>query len=159
MNEITIKGIVEEDFTQYKECSMVVMFPTCSFKCEIEAGCKMCQNSELTRSKNITVSTQRIIDRFTNNPISKALVLSGLEPFDSYEDMIKLVQDFRKQCSNTIVIYSGYTKDELSDRIPILHDLDNVVIKYGRYIPNQSKHFDDCLGVYLASDNQYAENV
>lgn len=119
----------------------------------------MCQNSELTRSKNITVSTQRIIDRFTNNPISKALVLSGLDPFDSYEDMIKLVQDFRKQCSNTIVIYSGYTKDELSDRIPILHDLGNVVIKYGRYIPNQSKHFDDCLGVYLASDNQYAENV
>lgn len=159
MNEITIKGIVEEDFTQYKECSMVVMFPNCSFKCEIEAGCKMCQNSELVKSKNITVSTQRIIDRFTNNPISKALVLSGLEPFDSYENMIRLVQDFRKHCSNTIVIYSGYTKDELSDRIPILHDLGNVVIKYGRYIPNQSKHFDDCLGVYLASDNQYAENV
>ena len=138
---------------------MVVMFPNCSFKCEIEAGCKMCQNSELVKSKNITVSTQRIIDRFTNNAISKALVLSGLEPFDSYEDMIKLIQDFREHCDNTIVIYSGYTKDELSDRIPILHDLGNVVIKYGRYIPNQSRHFDDCLGVYLASDNQYAEKV
>lgn len=159
MNEITIKGIVEEDFTQYKECSMVIMFPTCGFKCEIEAGCKMCQNSQLVKSKNITLSTQRIIDRFTNNAISKALVFSGLEPFDSYEDMINLIQDFREHCDNTIVIYSGYTKDELSDRIPILHDLGNVVIKYGRYIPNQSRHFDDCLGVYLASDNQYAEKV
>lgn len=159
MNEITIKGIVEEDFTQYKECSMVVMFPNCSFKCELEAGCKMCQNSELVNSKNIKVSTQRIIDRFMNNPISKALVLSGLEPFDSYADMINLIQDFRKQCANRIVIYSGYTKDELSDRIPILHDLGDVVIKYGRYIPNQCRHFDECLGVHLASDNQYAENV
>lgn len=159
MNEITIKGIVEEDFTQYKECSMVIMFPTCSFKCEIEAGCKMCQNAELTRSKNITVPTQRIIDRFTNNPISKALVLSGLEPFDSYEDMIKLVQDFRKQCSNTIVIYSGYTKDEICKYLPELHRLGNIVIKYGRYVPNQTKHFDDCLGVYLASDNQYSEVI
>ena len=29
-------------------------------------------------------------------------------------------------------------------------------IKYGRYIPNDGKHFDRVLGVELVSNNQYA---
>ena len=33
----------------------------------------------------------------------------------------------------------------------------NVVVKFGRYIPNQKHIFDEVLGVELASDNQYAE--
>lgn len=28
-----------------------------------------------------------------------------------------------------------------------------------RYIPNQEKHYDEVLGIYLASDNQYAEKL
>jgi hypothetical protein len=35
----------------------------------------------------------------------------------------------------------------------------NVIIKYGRYIPNQTPHYDEVLGVNLASDNQYAERL
>ena len=31
-----------------------------------------------------------------------------------------------------------------------------LVIKYGRYVPDQQPHFDEVLGVNLASDNQYA---
>ena len=34
-----------------------------------------------------------------------------------------------------------------------------IIIKYGRFIPNQQKHYDEILGVYLASDNQYAEKI
>jgi hypothetical protein len=40
-----------------------------------------------------------------------------------------------------------------------LKNFDNIIIKYGRYIPGQEKHFDETLGVYLASDNQYAERL
>ena len=32
----------------------------------------------------------------------------------------------------------------------------NVIIKFGRFIPNQKPHFDEVLGVELASPNQYA---
>ena len=32
----------------------------------------------------------------------------------------------------------------------------NIIIKYGRYIPNDGKHFDRVLGVELVSNNQYA---
>jgi hypothetical protein len=36
---------------------------------------------------------------------------------------------------------------------------DNIVIKFGRYRPGQQKHFDEVLGVELASDNQYAKRI
>ena len=35
----------------------------------------------------------------------------------------------------------------------------NIIIKYGRFIPHQEKHFDEILGVYLASDNQYGKRI
>jgi hypothetical protein len=33
----------------------------------------------------------------------------------------------------------------------------NIIVKFGRYRPNQEPHFDKVLGVELASDNQYAK--
>ena len=46
-----IKELRDEDFTNYKLPSMVVGFPSCTFKCEKECpGCKgMCQNSSLAK--------------------------------------------------------------------------------------------------------------
>jgi hypothetical protein len=41
----------------------------------------------------------------------------------------------------------------------MLWDYKNIIIKYGRYIPNQTPHYDEVLGVYLASDNQYAVRI
>ena len=41
----------------------------------------------------------------------------------------------------------------------ICSNYDNIIIKFGRYIPNQQSHFDIVLGVNLASDNQYAERL
>ena len=38
-------------------------------------------------------------------------------------------------------------------------NFDNIIIKYGRFIPGQEKHYDKILGVYLASNNQYAERL
>ena len=37
-----------------------------------------------------------------------------------------------------------------------LKDFENVIIKFGRYIPNDENKFDEILGVKLASKNQYA---
>ena len=33
----------------------------------------------------------------------------------------------------------------------------NIIVKYGRYVPNQKPHYDELLGILLASDNQYAK--
>ena len=34
---------------------------------------------------------------------------------------------------------------------------DNIVVKFGRFRPNQDPHYDNVLGVKLASNNQYAK--
>ena len=41
-------------------------------------------------------------------------------------------------------------------KIETLKKFGNVILKIGRYIPNDKSKFDDILGVTLASSNQYA---
>jgi len=43
------------------------------------------------------------------------------------------------------------------DKIALLSRYKNVIVKFGRFIPNQEKHYDEILGVELASPNQYAK--
>ena len=35
----------------------------------------------------------------------------------------------------------------------------NIIIKFGRFIPNQPSIYDEILGVTLASNNQYAKRL
>ena len=44
----------------------------------------------------------------------------------------------------------------VQDKIKELIQYKNIIIKFGRYIPNKDKRFDEVLGVWLASDNQFA---
>ena len=156
-----IKDINECDFINYKKISMFIIFPFCSFKCDKEFGVKLCQNWGLTREPNIEISSKEIIDRYLRNPITQAVVCGGLEPFDSWKDLLSFIKEFRKFSNDDIVIYTGYNKDEILDKIQTLKDnnINNIIIKFGRYKPNEEKHFDEVLGVNLASFNQYAERV
>lgn len=154
-----IKGIIDEDFINYKKPSMIIEFPYCSFKCDKECGQQVCQNSSLTNEPNISISVYKIIDRYLNNPITKAIVCQGLEPFDSKDDLITFIDRLRRHTDDDIVIYTGYTKKELQTEIQLLQNFNNIIIKFGRFIPNQPSHFDDILGVTLASPNQYAERI
>lgn len=154
-----IKGIVEEDFSNYKKASMFICFPYCSFKCEKESGVCCCQNSSLTASPNIETSISEIINRYTNNPITSAIVLGGLEPFDSWNDLYDIIKNFRLHTLDDIVIYTGYYEDEISDKINSIKQYGNIIVKFGRFIPNSQHKFDDVLGVELASKNQYAKRI
>lgn len=154
-----IKNLIDEDFTNYKQCCMFIGFPRCSFKCEKECGVKMCQNSGLVQSPDIHISSEAIVNRYMSNPLSTAIVIGGLEPFDSYPQLLELVCEFRKCTDDTIILYTGYTKDEIFSLIDELSTFGNIIVKFGRYVPNQEKHYDDILGVYLASENQYSERI
>ena len=85
--------------------------------------------------------------------------MQGLEPFDSWSDLKEFVKKLREYNNDDIVIYTGYNKDEVIKYIKELSVYPNIIVKFGRYIPNQEKHYDDVLGVYLASNNQYAERI
>ena len=157
-----IKELRDEDFVNYKKPSMFIAFPSCTFKCERECGQKICQNSSLIQAPDIEIEAEAIVDRYLSNPITSSIVIGGLEPFDDYRDLLELISYFRfKKCRDEIVIYTGYTEEELKGKC-ILFDLQAygpIIIKFGRFIPNQEPHYDEVLGVKLASNNQYGKKI
>jgi uncharacterized Fe-S radical SAM superfamily protein PflX len=134
---------------------MTIMFPYCTFKC----GAEYCQNSALAHETNIEISIESIIDRYINNPITESIVMQGLEPFDSWGDLCELVEKLRLHTKDDIIIYTGYYNYEIGNYLKKLREYPNIIIKYGRYIPNQTSHYDPVIGIYLASNNQYAERI
>jgi len=158
-----IKGLIDEDFVNYRRPSMTIMFPKCSFKCDSECGKRVCQNSTLASAPDIEIDARELADRFVSNPITSAVVCTGLEPFDSPKDLLGLIKEIRVRTSHPIVIYTGYTKQELiSDPNGIFDAIcaySNIIVKFGRFIPGRTPHTDEILGVELIGDNQYAEVV
>lgn len=166
-----IKGITDECFSDYKLPAMFIAFPSCTFKCDQENGEQRCQNCSLIREPDIEVTKEALIERFLANPITDAIVCGGLEPFDSITDLVSLVDCMRRVYKNDapIIIYTGYTEDEIisgafmdnpsigKSFITNLLQQSNIVIKYGRFRPDQPNHFDEVLGVTLTSPNQYAK--
>lgn len=159
--DIKIKGIRMEDFTNYKKPSMYIAFPSCTFKCERECGQKMCQNSSLVQAPTLVIEVHSIVNKYINNPITSAIVVGGLEPFDSEEDLRMLIVYLRVATQDDIIIYTGYTKEEIQEReiYKYLLNAKNIIVKFGRFIPNQQPHYDNVLGIKLASDNQWAERI
>lgn len=156
-----VKEIRDEDFTNYKKPAMVIGFPSCSFKCCKEGNfpIETCQNCELAKAKNIEISVEQIVERYLSNPITSSVVCGGLEPMDSFEDLIKFISQLRRYSDDDVVIYTGFYKEEIQDKIRWLKQFSNIIIKYGRYLPNNTPHYDEVLGVYLASPNQMAEKI
>lgn len=159
-NFINLVNFMDEDFVNYKKCSMFLGFSKCSFKCCIEAGCNICQNSELANAPVMQVSISNLYERYKKNGLSEAIVCGGLEPFDTYTELLELVKYFRSHgCNDEFVIYTGYNKDEITSYISELSDYPNIIIKFGRFIPDHMPRKDQILGVELASPNQYAEVI
>ena len=154
-----IKQLLDEDFINYKKPSMFIGFPSCSWKCDKECGMQVCQNSALASSPIKDIGFKTIVNRYINNPITSSVVCGGLEPFDTWDDLYVLITYLRLLTQDDIVIYTGYYKEEIEVYIDELKVFPNIIIKFGRYIPDQEKHYDEVLGVYLASDNQYAERI
>ena len=155
-----VKEIRDEDFTSYKKPSMIIGFPSCTFKCEKECGKKMCQNSMLAKAPDIEVSAESIVERYLQNPITKAIIFGGLEPVDSWNDMVGLIDEFRKYTEDDIVVYTGYKMDEICKKTYWLgNKYKNIIFKFGRFVPDQQPHYDEILGIKLVSNNQYAERI
>lgn len=154
-----IKGIIDCDLINYKEPCLTIETPKCSFKCDKECGMQVCQNSSLASTPAINISNENIIKYFNDNPITKAICFQGLEPFDTFEDMLSFIETFRKNHNDFIIIYTGYNKEEIQEKINKIKEYKNIIIKFGRFIPNQKNKYDDVLEITLSSDNQYAEVI
>ena len=162
---ILIKGLVDEDFVQYKKPSMFIGTCFCDWKCCRDAGrpVTMCQNSPLANSKSKIVKFSTLYDRYINNPITKAIVFGGLEPMLQFDDIMELIKYFRqKGCKDDFVIYTGHYEDELQEEIKFIESFvkeydGKIIVKFGRFVPDQESRWNRILGVELASPNQYAK--
>lgn len=156
------KGIIDEDFANYKKPSMFIASCNCDFKCCSEANIpiSVCQNQPTYSQKSISVSNQTIYDRYTTNSISQAIVFGGLEWLLQFDEMLECIKYFREHnCHDDIVIYTGYYPEEIQEEIEQLKVYDNIIVKFGRFKPNQIAHYDKVLGIDLISDNQWAEKI
>lgn len=155
-----IKFLIDEDFINYKKPSMFIGAGiSCSFKCDKDCGQEVCQNSSLSREPTIKLSIEKIVKRYIDNPITSAVVIGGLEPFDNYQEVKALISELRHKTNDDIVIYTGYNKEEIKNKISELSIFPNIIIKFGRFVPNSQARTDEVLGVKLASSNQYAECI
>ena len=161
-NSIQTKGFVEEDFVQYKVPSMFIGTAYCDWKCCNELGVPVtvCQNEPLAKSPILTIDAQVIYNRYISNPITHAVVIGGLEPMLQFEEVYSLIKLFRDNgCDDDFVIYTGYYPEEIEDKIVELKNFPNIIVKFGRYIPDSKNRYDEILGITLASDNQYGVKI
>lgn len=169
-----VLDIIDEDFVNFKIPSMTISMPYCDFKCDQDAGCIVCHNHNLADLPILNIHTSTIVARYINNPITKAITVQGLEPFyvnhpqakDSYTEVLNFIKVLRSTygVKDPVVIFTGYTEDECTEQgflTPFTTNeyLSNVIIKFGRYIPDQDPHLDPLLGIKLSSDNQYAKQI
>lgn len=154
-----IKGLVDEDFINYKMPCMFIICPHCSFKCNMYAGYQCCQNVKLKSEPDIEIGIKDLVERYLSNNITKAVVFGGLEPFDSWQDLLDFLKEFRKHTDDDVVIYTGYEKNMLEWQLGKLEQFENIVVKFGHYIPNVNTVYSDVLGITLASENQFAERI
>lgn len=141
---------------------MFLITPYCDFKCDKENGTQICQNLDVIKEPIVDISYEELFNRYKENKITKAIVIGGLEPFhpETFDEVYDLVKYFRwENCFDDIVIYTGYDVDEILDECMCLMKFANIIVKFGRYIPNQESHYDELLGVNLASPNQYAAEL
>lgn len=134
----------------------------CDFKCFKELGLNpdICQNMSICQKPNIDISPKDILIRYKSNPITSAIIVGGLEPMLQFDELYDLIKYFRdNNCDDDFVIYTGYYKKEIDVEINKLKKLKNIVVKFGRFIPDSNNVFDEVLGIYLSSDNQYAERI
>lgn len=155
------KGVIDEDFINYKVPSMFINTCLCSFKCDRESNRKVCQNSRLADAPYYEIDNDVLIDRFIANPITKAIVIGGLEPIDTLGDLLFFIEKLNERnVTADIVIYTGYRYGEIMKIVDCLRDLcapyRDLIIKYGRFIPDADPIYDPELGIRLASNNQYA---
>jgi len=158
---VRLTDIIDEDFQDYKKPSMMLATCKCNWKCltELNLDISICQNQSLGHQAVVDISVDKIIHRYVNNPITQAIVIGGLEPMLQFEEVLEFIDALRKVCDDDIVIYTGYYPYEIEANINRLNRFSNIFIKFGRYIPNRSKRYDDVLGIELVSDNQYGIRI
>ena len=69
-----LKGLDDYDICNYKEPSMFLIFPNCTFKCDKECGRQICQNSALAHEPEAEIRNIDVVQRYLNNSLGFTVV-------------------------------------------------------------------------------------
>lgn len=163
MISLSIKSLVDETFQDYKKTSMLIGVSYCDWKCLKEQNLPLdiCQNCKLAKSPTQVWLLEDLVKRYLDNPLTEAIIFGGLEPMwdcCTICDFLELLRN-EYQCNDDVIIYTGYYEYEVSEKLELLKKYPNIIVKFGRYIPNKESRYDEVLGITLASDNQYAVKI
>lgn len=154
-----------DNITDYKKTSLLIAFPYCTGKC------KGCQNEHLRLSNTaISVSAKNIAKLYDNVQSNKAIVMAGLEPFDSFADVLDIISTVGKHSKRScdFVVYTGYNEQEYKKRFEKklvqmfkedympYHKDGCLIVKIGRY-DNEDREawYNNTLGVDLINKSQF----
>lgn len=151
-----LKTIVDEVFGDFNLMGMLVAVPECTTKCWARQGLdsSICQNDHLRNAPTINIPDYTIIKRYIKNENTKCIIFSGLDAYDSKDEIIAFIKKFRDISSDDIVIYTGRPINEVQDFVSELVLFPDIYLKTGIYIPNANSKIDKLTGVKLISDNQ-----
>ena len=159
-----LRAIIEEDCNHYKDFSMVLFAPYCNWKCCKESNIPVeeCANQSFQKEPVMDFSNGFILQKYLSNPLQNALCIAGAESLDS-DDLNDFIKFFRQSVNDIIIVYTGYTITEPKVKNFIdwifKNNIQNVILKIGRYIPNDIPHIDPILEIPLASNNQFAIKI
>ena len=110
LGTIRLAGIVRESIVDGPGIRLTVFVQGCPHRCP------GCHNPETHDPQGgYTCAIQKIYDTVMQNPLLRGITLSGGEPFEQAEALIPLARAVAAQ-SKDIVIYSGYTFEELLEK-------------------------------------------
>ena len=159
---LDVFGINECDFINNKKITFNILAGiSCTFKC-CEANPELCHNYHLINETPIKRNIHKVIELYKSQQLSQNITFQGgLEVLDNIKQLLWFIYFFRLDCKDDIFIWTGYTKRECDTFIKLVHmmEWENIYIKFGRFIPNNTPHFDNVIGVNLISYNQYAERI
>ena len=167
-NIIDVEGIIISS-RDYNDTSKILDIFTKEYGIigVLAKGCKSLKSNLRSVTSNMTYATftiyykkdklsilkeATVIDNFKN--IQKDIVKISYASF-----LLDISKQVYKQCNDVIVIYTGYNKKEDFLVENMIRKYHNIIIKWGRYIVGHKPHYDEALGIMLASDNQYAEVI
>ena len=108
-------------------------------------GKELCQNSQLALSPIKEIDVEKIVEEYLKNDLTSAIVFGGLEWMDQFLELLECIEAFREKTMDDIVVYTGYDKEEIPEHLITLKKYKNIIVKFGRFIPNQEKHYDKVL--------------
>lgn len=152
---IEVKDVTEV-FQDYKKPALMVCTAHCDFKCCKDAGYDVCHNMKVAKQRGVFLPFARLLNMVNKSTLTDAVLFGGLEPFLQADELVQCIEYLRAHgMTKDIVIYTGYDRSELDQKTLLRLSCSQVIVKFGRYVPNSSPVFDPILGIILASDNQY----